>query len=133
MRTRILILGFVMFWAGNWGVFAAENTATTGEKLDVASDGTAKATGLVLENNLGCEVDLECYPRVKIADREIRVTYSPAEGPEQLIKNWSAGDQGFSAKKGERVTVYGKYRKAGTLDMIEIYSNEKFYIHILPR
>ena len=112
-------------------MYAAENGARASDKLSISGDETAKATGLVLENNLGCEVDLECYLRVKIADREIQVTYNPAEGPEQLIKNWSAGDQGFSAKKGDRVAVYGNYRKAGTFERIEIYSNEKFYIHIL--
>ena len=129
----ILVLGFAIFWAGNSGVFAAENTATTGDKLDVASDGTAKARGLVLENNLGCEVDAECYLRLKVGDREIQVTYGPAEGPEQTIKNRSAGHQGFSTKKGDRVAVYGNYRKAGTFETIETYSDEKFYIHILPR
>jgi hypothetical protein len=132
MRTRILVLGFVMFWAGNWGAFAAENIATTGDKLDVASDGTAKATGLVLENIHSCVVDAECALRLKVGDNEILVIYNPGESSEPY-RNGAADQQGFSVKKGSRVAVYGKYRKAGTFESIETYSDEKFYIRILSR
>jgi hypothetical protein len=133
-RTAIAILAFglLLFGGRHSRLCGAENGASIGDKLNIASDGTAKATGVVLENNLGCKVDAECYLQLKIGDREIQVMYHPAEGPEP-IKNRSAGDQGFSAKKGDRVAVHGNYRKAGTFERIETYSDEKFYIRILPR
>lgn len=102
----------------------------TSDQLRVNPDGTANATGIVLENNYGCAHDAECYLKVRAGDKEIRVIYNPGES-EDRVNNDSASDAASKVKKDAHVEVYGKYRKQGTLDVMEIYSSENFYIHIL--
>ena len=96
--------------------------------LSLADDGTAIATGIVLENNQGCRVDASCYLQLKIKDKQARVIYHPGESEVKI--NESAYRQGATTKKGAHVKVYGRYRKSGNLIIIETYSSEAFFIHV---
>jgi len=107
---------------------AAPPVAT--DEFKVNSDGTASATGTVLENNNGCARDVACYLQVQVGDSEIRVIYHPGEG-EKRVNNTEAWERASKVKKGAHVEVYGKHEKQGALDVIEIYSSDKFYIHVL--
>ena len=100
------------------------------DQLVVNSNGNATVIGIVLENNYGCAHDSACYLQLRAGDREVRVIYNPGESSDR-VNNEKATAAASRVKKDAHVEVYGKYRKQGTLDVIEIYSSEEFYIHIL--
>lgn len=106
------------------------STPAPSDKLIVNSDGTATVIGIVLENNYGCAHDSACYLELRAGDREVRVIYNPGESSDR-VNNEKATDAASKVKKDAHVEIYGKYRKEGTLAVIEIYSSEDFYIHIL--
>jgi len=106
------------------------SASASSDHLKVNSDGTASATGTVLENNNGCARDVACNLQVQVGDSEIRVIYHPGEG-EKRVNNTEAWERASKVKKGAHVEVYGKHEKQGALDVIEIYSSDKFYIHVL--
>lgn len=99
------------------------------DQLELGSDGTATATGTVIENYLGCRIDVACYLRLRVGKKEVRIIYHPGESEGHLNKN--AYEQGAKANKGGRVTAYGQYRKRGTIEAIETFSSDAFYIRIL--
>jgi hypothetical protein len=78
--------------------------------LEVNSGGTAKATGVVLENVHACQVDAACYLRLRVGDRDLRVTYAPAEG-EKASHVRKATKEEWNAKKDDHVEAYGRYSK----------------------
>ena len=49
-------------------------------KVKVYANGTATASGAVIENSHACEIDARCYLRLRVGDRERTVVYGPAEG-----------------------------------------------------
>ena len=100
------------------------------DQLIVNSDGTATVTGIVLENNHGCEVDAACYLRLQVKDKEVWVIYHPGEG-EYRIANKEMLNRASRVKQGAHVEAYGKHNKRGTLDAIEIYSSDTYYVHVL--
>jgi len=104
--------------------------SSDGDELKRDSDGTATATGIVIENYLGCQVDAICYLQIRVGNKEVRVIYHPGEGENHINK--TAYEQGAKAKKGTHIRAYGQYRKKGSLDIIETFSSNTFYIRILP-
>src|SRR5215831_6281301 len=90
----------------------------TSDHLKVNSDGTANVTGIVLENNHGCEVDAACYLRLQVEDKEVWVIYHPGEG-EYRIANKEMLSRAAKVKQGAHVQAYGKHNKRDTLDTIE--------------
>jgi len=109
---------------------SSSSQTTAGEEFKINNDGTALVTGTVLENNQGCRVDTACYLSVKAGSKTVRVVYHPGEGEAQVNK--SAYQAGSSVGKGARVTAYGRNRKRGDIDIIETFSSDEFYIHVLP-
>ncbi len=106
---------------------APEAMRAASDEIKVNSDGTAKATGIVVENNHGCEVDASCYLRLGVSDREIRVLYSIGEASSHGDNQ--AYHQGWAVRRDAHVEVYGRYDKDSTT--IETYSSNTFYIHVL--
>ena len=100
----------------------------TSDHLKVNSDGTANVTGIVLENNHGCEVDVRCYLRLRIGDSEIVVVYGPAEG--EKVTHVRDTPEEWKIKKGHHVKAYGRYIKNNG-EMIEVYSSDSYYVHVL--
>jgi hypothetical protein len=68
---------------------------------------------------------------MKHETEEVRVVYVPAEG--QSCLNRKAVDSGFRVEKGQKVKVYGAYRKIGKLHMVSTCPSESFYIQTLPK
>ena len=94
------------------------------------SDGTATATGIVIENYRGCQVDAICYLQLRVGNKEVRVIYHPGEGENHINK--TAYEQGAKAKKSAHIRAYGQYRRRGSIDIIETFGSDTFYIRILP-
>lgn len=100
------------------------------DRLQRESDGTAKAAGVVLENNRGCDLDVACYLQLQVGDIQVRVIYHPGEGDSHLNKD--AYKEGSAATKGDHVEVWGRYSKHD-VDTIETFSSDAFYIRIIRK
>ncbi len=124
----MLMIPYGSFHAVPAAIRALATRPSVSGKLMIAADGTATATGIVLENNHGCEIDAICYLRLKVGDHEVRVVYDPGKSGVR-DKNKTASEQGFAVKKGSHVAIYGKYTKQS--NTIEIYSSETFYVRVL--
>ena len=101
-------------------------TPTASDQLKANSDGTAAVTGIVLENNYGCERDLLCYLQLRVGNTEVRVVYVGAEG--ETTPRRRNTDQEGKIKKGDHVEAYGRLQDK---NQIEVYSSETFYIRVL--
>ena len=97
-------------------------------EFKVNRDGTVTVTGVVLENNHGCEVDGRCFLRLQVGGREIVVVYGPAEG--EKVTHVRDTPEEWKIKKGDHVKGYGKYSKDNG-EIIEVYSSDSYYVHVL--
>ncbi len=61
--------------------------------------------GIIIENNLGCRVDLHCYLRVRVGNQEIKVIYHYGEWPP--CQNERTADEAEMLNIGQEVKVYG--------------------------
>ena len=130
LSALLLLACFLLANICHQAVYASPASDQEGDSLSVAGDGTATAIGIVLENNHGCRLDGACYLRLRISGKQARVIYHPGEGEAKI--NRLALRQGEIVQKGARVKAYGRYRKSGDLAIIETYSSDAFYIHVLP-
>lgn len=87
--------------------------------------------GRILENNLGCAVDAHCFLRIGSDDREFRVTYF--RGWEGCPNNEEAANVGGKLVEGDRVEVFGKYGRLGTMQAIAVCDSTKYYIRRLSQ
>jgi hypothetical protein len=110
-------------------IFSTLPESATVDELKVGSDGTATVTGIVLENNHGCEVDASCYLQLRVGSKNVRVVYHP--GAAERVANTVAVKEGYAVKQGDHVKAYGRYRKQQNKESIETYTSGASYIHIL--
>lgn len=104
----ILSLAILIIVAG--GVYYLRSTAPKPLSTPVTSQFSegqeVKITGKVLENNLGCTIDVECYLRLLSNGRELSVVYAPPRGMPCL--NQQTSQQGIEIKVSDEVEVFGK-------------------------
>jgi hypothetical protein len=101
-------------------------TPTASDQLKTNSDGTATVTGIVLENNHDCALDLRCYLELRVGNTEVGVVYAGTEG--ETTPHRRNTDQEWKIKKGDHVEAYGRLQDK---TLIEVYSSETFYVHVL--
>lgn len=131
MRPSLIILMVVQLSVGCVHEFhnLAPATIFTGtDKLKTNQDGTATVTGIVLENSHRCEVDAQCFLRLRVDDQEVIVIYGPAESEQVTNIRDTSGE--WKIRKGDHVKSYGRILK-GTKNSMEVYSSNTFYVHVL--
>ena len=79
--------------------------------------------GKVIENNLGCGADAECYLRINTNNKDIKIIYHYGELPR--CANSQATRQGTQIKAGESVEVFGKVKAENEISTCD---SEKYYI-----
>lgn len=84
-------------------------------------------SGVVIENSLGCEVDVACFVRLLSGEEEIAVIYHYGEWPP--CNNVEAIHAGIALEKGDRVEVLGRIEEGGEFSTCE---SEAYYIRSLP-
>jgi len=95
--------------------------------LKIDAGGNATIIGIVLDNNHGCTIDLRCYLKLQVGDQEVKVIYNPGEG-EHFCFNNKAAQRGFNVKEGQKVRVYGKYKKIGNRQFLTTCPSKAYYI-----
>jgi hypothetical protein len=132
--TAVVELGYpFVIWTALKEKDTVLQTAEPDERdtsLNIGKDGTATVVGHVVENIKQCSVDLTCYLKVKVHDKEVHIVYVPDDG--QQCVNEQASRQGFATKKGDLIKAHGQYRKQDQVHIVSTCSSKAFYIKILP-
>ena len=76
-----------------------------------------KFEGVVIENDLGCEIDISCVLSLKVDDYTVKVIYHYGEFPR--CDNDEASIQGMSLSEGDSVEVYAGFNEEGYLSTCE--------------
>ncbi len=122
-------------WLAGWmalalaGMACGPGAAARGEAgvLEINADGTARAVGVVIENDRGCEVDAVCRLVVDAGGRRIAVVYH--EGEAVPCVNREAVRRGLALSSGDRVEAYGAY--AGGGPTISTCPSESYYLRLV--
>src|SRR5690349_10581455 len=111
MKTSLIILMAVQL-VGCFHGFRNLPPAAISEsddKFKINQDGTATVTGIVRENSHSCEVDAQCFLRLRVDGHEVIVVYGPAEGEQVTNVRDTSGE--WKIKKDDHVRAYGRILK----------------------
>jgi len=124
LNTKTTLATLLLVIAGliSYAVFMPE----PGDELKVSDNGKAYVKGEVIENNLGCRVNVSCYFRLEVNNQNIEVVYHEGDVSVGCQSKQSTGLE--EVKRGERIQAYGDYKKNGNLYYINTCGSRDYFV-----